>query len=95
MIVKIIDTKVVASCNMHRELDEEISKDRYGRIYDDTELCCVTCEVKGDLRYKSITKEIKRLENANLLMALTGLAYTEFTRNNEEEIKKLKLEIEK
>lgn len=44
MTVRIIDVKIVGLCSKHRG-NEEPSKDKHGRVYEDKELCCLGCEL--------------------------------------------------
>ena len=44
--ITIIGVKVVGICSKCRKDGDEISKDKYGRVYKDNELSCVGCSLK-------------------------------------------------
>lgn len=45
--IKIIDVKIVGICSKCRKSDDEILKDKTGRIYQDNEIECVGCAIGG------------------------------------------------
>jgi hypothetical protein len=43
MGITITDVKIVGLCSKHRSKEDEILRDKYGRVYEDSEISCIGC----------------------------------------------------